>query len=105
MEVNYAYVEKLYLVLYFACTKLRYYLLKHRVYIISQTDIMKYMLNMPVLSGKIGKWLLGLIKFTLVYFSQKLVKGQALAYFLANHPTFDTIDEKKNELPVCWVKI
>ena len=74
-EVKYTYVEKLCLALYFACTKLRHYLLKHRVYVISQTDMMKYMLNRPVLFGKIGKWLLGLIEFTLVYFLQKSVKG------------------------------
>ena len=58
-----------------------------------------------MLSGKIGKWLLGLIKFTLVYFPQKSVKGQALADFLADHPTFDIVDEKENELPVCRVEI
>ena len=34
-EVKYTCVEKLYLALYFACTKLRHYLLKHRVYVIS----------------------------------------------------------------------
>ena len=74
-EVKYTYVEKLCLTLYSACTKLRHYLLKHRVYIISQTDLMKYMLNRPVLFGKIGMWLLGLIEFNLVYFPQKSVKG------------------------------
>ena len=103
--MKYAYVEKFYLALHFACIKLRHYLLKHRVYVISQTDVMKYILNRPVLSGKIGKWLLGLIEFTLVYFPQKSVKGQALADFLADHPTFDTINEKENELPVCSVEI
>ena len=62
-EVKYSFIEKLCLTLYFAYTKLRHYLLKHRVYVISQTDLMKYMLNRPVLSGKIGKWLLSLIEF------------------------------------------
>ena len=54
-EVKYTYIEKLCLALYFACTKLRHYLLKHRVYIISQTNLIKYMLNRPMLFGKIGK--------------------------------------------------
>ena len=54
-EVKYSFIEKLCLTLYFACTKLRHYLLKHRVYVISQTDLMKYMLNRPILSGKIEK--------------------------------------------------
>ena len=66
-EVKYSFIEKLCLTLYFACIKLRHYLLKHRVYVISQTDLMKYMLNRPALSGKIGKWLLSLIEFSIVY--------------------------------------
>ena len=86
-EIKYSFIEKLCLTLYFACSKLRHYLLKHRIYVISQTDLMKYMFNRPVLSGKIGKWLLSLIEFSLVYHSQKLVKGQALANFLVDHPT------------------
>ena len=63
------------------------------------------MLNRPVLSGKIGKWLLGLIEFNLVYFPQKSVKGQALADFLADHPTLDIVDEKEIEILVCRVEI
>ena len=66
-EIKYSFIEKLCLTLYFAYTKLRHYLLKHKVYVISQTDLMKYMLNRPVLSSKIGKWLLSLIEFSLVY--------------------------------------
>ena len=66
---------------------------------------MKYILNRPVLSGKIGKWLLGLIEFNLIYFPQKLVKGQALADFLADHPILDIVDEKEIEIPVCSVEI
>ena len=54
-KVKYSFIEKLYLTLYFACTKLRHYLLKHRVYMISQIDLIKYILNRPVLLGKIGK--------------------------------------------------
>ena len=51
-----------------ACTKLRYYLIKSRVYVVSQTDLMKYMLNWPLIIGRIGKWFLTLSEFTLVYF-------------------------------------
>ena len=55
------------------------------VYVILKIDLMKYILNIPVLSVKIGKWLLSLIEFSLVYYPQKSVKGQALADFLADH--------------------
>ena len=33
------------------------------------------------------------------------MKGQALVDFLADHPTFDTVDKLENELPVCRVEI
>ena len=61
------------------------------------------MLNRLVLSGKIGKWLLSLIEFLLVYHPQKSVKGQALVDFLADHPTQGTIEE--GDLPVCEVNV
>ena len=44
-ETRYFPIEKLCLALYFACTKLRHYMIKSQVYELSQTDLMKYMLN------------------------------------------------------------
>ena len=55
---------------------------------VSQSDLMKYMLNRPLIIRRIGKSL-ALSKFTLVYFPQKSVKGQALADFLVNHPSLE----------------
>ena len=66
--------------------KLRYYLLPRTVLVISNTDLIKYMLSRPVLRGKIGKWSLALTEFCLECVSQKAIKGQALADFLADHP-------------------
>ena len=37
-ETRYTPIEKLCLALYFACTKLRHYLIKSQVYVVSQTD-------------------------------------------------------------------
>ncbi|XP_055961838.1 uncharacterized protein LOC126681523 [Mercurialis annua] len=99
-EVRYTPIMKLCLALFFACTKLRHYLLSNRVYVVSQTDLMKYMLNKPVLSGNIGKWLLSLADFHLIYHPQKSVIGQALADFLADHPCINLGDESKFYLPV-----
>ena len=52
------------------------------IYVVSQTDLIKYMLNRLLIIGRIGKWSFALLEFTLVYFSHKSVKGQALADFL-----------------------
>ena len=71
IETRYTPIEKLCLALYFACTKLRHYLIKSQVYVVSQTDLMKYMLSRPLITRRIVKWPLALLEFTLVYFPHK----------------------------------
>ena len=41
----------------------------------------------PLIIGRIEKWSLTLLEFTLVYFPHKSVKGQALANLRADHPS------------------
>ncbi|GKV35610.1 hypothetical protein SLEP1_g43856 [Rubroshorea leprosula] len=95
-EVKYSSVEKLCLALFFAAIKLRYYLLYSEVFVVSKTDVIKYMLSWPLLRGRIGKWILALAEFNLRYLPQKAVKGQVLADFLADHPCLDVnADEDK----------
>ena len=89
IETRYTQIEKLCLALYFAFSKLRHYLIKSRVYMISQTDLMKYMLNRPMITWRIGKWSLALSEFNLIYFPHKSAKGQALANFLVDHPSLE----------------
>ena len=45
------------------------------------------MLTRPILKGRIGKWSLALMEFSIQFKPQKAVKGQALANFLADHPS------------------
>ena len=40
---------------------------------------------MPIMSGRIGKWILALSKFDLRYESAKAVKGQIMANFVTQH--------------------
>ena len=54
-ETRHTPIEKLRLALYFACINLRHYLIKSQVYVVSQTDLMNYMLNRPLITGRIGK--------------------------------------------------
>ena len=56
-------------------------------YIVCETDLIKYMLTRPILKGRIGKWSLALMEFSIQFRPQKAVKGQALANFLADHPS------------------
>ncbi|BFG20983.1 hypothetical protein CerSpe_072570 [Prunus speciosa] len=68
------------------------------VQIISKTDLIKYMLTRPIIRGRIGKWTMALSEFTFQYVAQKSVKGQALADFLAHHPSQRQEEELEVEI-------
>ena len=59
-EIRYSPIEKLCLCLYFSCTKLRHCLLSTESIVVSKTDVIKHMLSMPILNGRMGKWILAL---------------------------------------------
>ena len=59
-ETRYSPVERLCLCLYFFCTKLRHYLLSAKCVVVSKDDVIKYMLSLPILNGRIEKWILAL---------------------------------------------
>lgn len=86
VERRYTPIEKMCLTFSFSGIKLRHYMLPVLVYVISPTDIVKYMLTRPIMRGRIGKWTLALMEFSFQYVSQRAVKGQAIADFLADHP-------------------
>ena len=67
---------------------------------VSHTNLMKYMLNRPLITWRIGKWSFVLSKFTLVYFPQKSVNGYALADFLADHPSLEIEIEQSLKLGI-----
>ncbi len=50
-KTRYSPIEKLYLALYFSSMKLRHYVIGLRVNVVSQTDLMKYMLSNPLITG------------------------------------------------------
>ena len=58
------------------------------------------MLNQPLITRRIGKWSLSLSKFTLIYFQQNSVKGQASTNFLANHPSLEIEAEQSVEIEI-----
>jgi hypothetical protein len=43
------------------------------------------MLSMPILNGRIGKWILTMSEFELRFESAKAVKGQIIADFITEH--------------------
>jgi hypothetical protein len=77
-ETKYTFIEKLCLCLFYACTKCRCFLLSSHCIVSGQTDVIKYMLQNPILSGRIGKWAYALIEYDLAYEPLKFMKGQVL---------------------------
>jgi hypothetical protein len=55
VQIRYTFIEKLCICLFYACTKLRYYLLSSSCIVSCETDVIKYMLQNPIMSGRIGK--------------------------------------------------
>jgi hypothetical protein len=54
-ETRYSAEEKLCLCVYYSCTKFRHYLLNVECIVNSTFDVIKHMLSMPILNGRIGK--------------------------------------------------
>ena len=52
---------------------------------VSKDDVIKYMLSLPILNGRIGKWILAISEFDFRYESAQTVKGQVMADFVSQH--------------------
>ncbi|KAG9442536.1 hypothetical protein H6P81_018390 [Aristolochia fimbriata] len=85
-ELNYSPIEKTCLALIFAIQKLRHYLLAHSTNLILRADPLKYIMSRPILYGRLAKWALLLSELKINFVPQRVIKGHALANFLADHP-------------------
>ena len=91
-ETRYTFIEKLCLSLYYACTKLRHYLLFSTFIVVCQNDVIKHILQKPILSGRIGKWAYALVLYDLACEPLKSMRGQTVAYFIVEHRISDKHD-------------
>ena len=94
VETRYTFIEKLCLSLYYACTKLRHYLLSSTCIVTCQADVIKHMLQKPILSCRIGKWAYAFVEYDLTYESLRAIKGQIIADFIVEHRVNDEHDLK-----------
>ncbi|XP_020972665.1 uncharacterized protein LOC110269284 [Arachis ipaensis] len=85
IKTRYSPIEKLCLSLYYACMKLKCYMVAKSVRVIAQTDLINYMLSFSMLRGRLGKWMLTLTEFDLQYVPAKAVKGQVITDFLVDN--------------------
>ena len=82
-EEKYDLVEKTCLIMIWATRKLRHYFQSYKIQAISKIDPLRYLFQVPALTGKISRWLVLLTEFDIEYVTTKVIKGRAVVEFLA----------------------
>jgi hypothetical protein len=62
-----------------------HYILSSMCTVASLHDVVKYMLQKPILSGRMWKWAYSLIEYDLKYEPLRATKGQVVADFVVDH--------------------
>jgi hypothetical protein len=65
-----------------------------------QADVIKHMLQQPILSGWIRKWAYALIEYDWAYEPLKSIKDPVVADFIIGHSIDQNIDESCNLLSI-----
>ncbi|KAH0652872.1 hypothetical protein KY289_030550 [Solanum tuberosum] len=84
-EIKYSSIENLCVPLVFSIQKMKHYFKVHVVRLVSKANPIKFVMSKPILSDRLARWYLQFQQFEITYISQKAIKGQVLADFLANH--------------------
>ena len=64
---------------------MRHYLLSSACIVVCQTDVIKHMLQKPILSGRISKWAYALVEYDLACEPLKSMKYQIVVDFIVEH--------------------
>jgi len=87
VEHHYNPIEKEYLALICAIQKMRHYLVGQLIHVISEVNPLRLLLIRPsLLNGRLAKWVILISQYEMRFMPQKAVKGQTVAYFLAENP-------------------
>jgi hypothetical protein len=84
-KIRYSFIEKLCLSLFYDCSKSCHYLLSSTCIVACQVDVIRHMLQQPILSGRTRKQAYALIEYDLAYELLKSMKGQVVADFIVGH--------------------
>jgi hypothetical protein len=82
--------------LFYACSKLGHYLLASTCVVACQADVIKHILQQPILCGRIKMWAYALIEYDLAYEPLKSMKDQVVADFIVEHSIDQNNDESCN---------
>jgi len=64
-------------------------MLNYTTWLVSKMDPVQYIFKKPALTGRIAQWQVLLLEFDIVYVTRKVIKGRALADYLAQQPIND----------------
>jgi len=92
-ELNYIVTEKEFLAVIFAINKFRHYITGYEVFVHTDHSAIKYLMNKPLTSGRVTRWLLLLQEFN-VTIVDRLGKSNVVADFLSR------LDNPSEAIPV-----
>ena len=85
-----------------AVQKMRHYLIRKYIQVISRINPLRLLMTSPsLLNCRLAKWVILLSQYEMQFKPQKAVKGQVVADFLADHPVSGTLklyDDLPNEI-------
>ena len=99
-EMKYVMIEHLCLALVWATRRLRHYMTKYSMHLISCLDLLRYLFDRPTLASRLMRWLVLLTEFDIKYVSQKSIKGSIVTDHLTSLPTIKSRpvdDDFRNE--------
>ena len=73
---------------------MRHYLLSSTCIVTCQADVIKHMLQKPILCGRIEKWAYALVEYDLAYESLRDIRDQIVADFIVENRISDEHDLK-----------
>ncbi|XP_017972493.1 PREDICTED: uncharacterized protein LOC108661120 [Theobroma cacao] len=97
-ESKYSSLEKMCCAIAWTAHRLKQYMLYHTTWLIAKLDPIKYIFKKQSLSGRVARWQVLLSEYDIVYVSQKAIKRNAIADFLAERVEED-YEPMKFEFP------
>ena len=88
-EIRYVMIECSYLALVWATYRLRHYMTKYLVHLISHLDPLRYLFDRLALIGRLMRWLVLLTEFDIHYVTQKSIRESIVVDHLASLPVSD----------------
>ena len=103
-EIRYPKLEKPALALVYASRKLRPYFYSHSIEVLTNYPLRQVLQKLEA-SGRLFKWVIELGQFEVNYHPRTVIKGQALANFIAEFTYADTTEVARTTKGVEAVKV